>query len=89
MLPVRPFRACALALFLGPYILSFALLVFRARAPIYIYIDMWTPAYTPTDHLTSWGVLYHPCTVSVLDPDPNPVGSAFNLSLVRDPDPDV
>jgi hypothetical protein len=26
---------------------------------------VWTPAYTPTDRLTSWGVLYHPCTVPV------------------------
>jgi hypothetical protein len=26
---------------------------------------LWTPAYTPTDRLTSWGVLYHPCTVPV------------------------
>jgi hypothetical protein len=26
---------------------------------------LWTPGYTPTDHLTSWGVLYHPCTVPV------------------------
>jgi hypothetical protein len=24
-----------------------------------------TPAYTPTDRLTSWGVLYHPYTVPV------------------------
>ncbi len=27
--------------------------------------DVWTPAYTPTDRLTSWGVLHHPCTVHV------------------------
>jgi hypothetical protein len=26
---------------------------------------LWTPAYAPTDRLTSWGVLYHPCTVPV------------------------
>ncbi len=26
---------------------------------------LWTPAYTPADRLTSWGVLYHPCTVPV------------------------
>jgi hypothetical protein len=26
---------------------------------------LWTPAYTPTDRLTSWGVLHHPCTVPV------------------------
>jgi hypothetical protein len=26
-------------------------------------VRLWTPAYTPTDRLTSWGVLYHPCTV--------------------------
>ncbi len=28
-------------------------------------VHLWTPAYTPTDRLTSWGVLHHPCTVSV------------------------
>jgi hypothetical protein len=44
--------------------------------------------------------IYFPTTVSVSDPDPNPVGSAFNLSLdpgsgsvfgirIRIPDPDV
>jgi hypothetical protein len=26
---------------------------------------LWTPGYNPTDRLTSWGVLYHPCTVPV------------------------
>jgi hypothetical protein len=26
---------------------------------------VWTPAYIPTDRLTSWGVLHHPCTVPV------------------------
>jgi hypothetical protein len=28
-------------------------------------IPVWTPAYTPTDRLTSWDVLIHPCTVPV------------------------
>ena len=26
---------------------------------------LWTPGYTPTDRLTSWGILHHPCTVPV------------------------
>jgi hypothetical protein len=26
---------------------------------------LWTPGYTPTDRLTSWGVLHYPCTVPV------------------------
>jgi hypothetical protein len=26
---------------------------------------LWTPAHTPTDRLTSLGLLYHPCTVPV------------------------
>ncbi len=24
--------------------------------------NLWTPGYTPTDRLTSWGVLHYPCT---------------------------
>jgi hypothetical protein len=28
-------------------------------------IVLWTPGYTPTDRLTSWGVLHYPCTVPV------------------------
>jgi hypothetical protein len=26
---------------------------------------LWRAGYTPADRLTSWGVLYHPCTVPV------------------------
>ncbi len=29
------------------------------------FFTLWTPACIPTDRLTSWGVLYHPCTVPV------------------------
>jgi hypothetical protein len=46
---------------------------------------LWTPAYTPTDRLTSWGVLYHPCTVPVyklLLPDNKPVLSYLLLRLL-------
>jgi hypothetical protein len=32
---------------------------------LYFPCALWTPAYIPTDCLTSWDVLHHPCTVPV------------------------
>jgi hypothetical protein len=43
----------------------FPLFPFSYVIPQMTLADVWTPDYTPTDRLTSWGVLYHPCTVPV------------------------
>jgi hypothetical protein len=35
------------------------------KAPLPHPVKVWRVGYTPADRLTSWGVLYHPCTLPV------------------------
>ncbi len=39
--------------------------LFFEYASTYINMMLWRAGYTPADRLTSWGVLYHPCTAPV------------------------